>query len=133
MIKKKAILELLQELRSMGKDRRTIETELNYSPNYIDQVLSKGGNERFFIALQRYHEMLIDARGHRYDRESQQDPGAAGTFAMGAGGTFPGGGMGVAEPAAEYGGDFWKQIPEYRHCDYATQTRGTAMQPLIRH
>ena len=111
---KQAILELLQELKSFGKDRRTIETDLSYSSNYIDQVLSKGGNERFYAALQRYREMLIDVRERRYD----------------AGGDVK---MQAQEPAVEYGGGFWKQIPEYRSCDYATKATGNAMQPLIRH
>lgn len=107
---KQAILDLLQELKVLGKDRRTIEKDLNYSPNYIDQALSKGGNERFHSALKRYREALAEEGQYRAGGDGQ---GAA------------------LEPEATYGGGFWKQIPEYRSCNYATKARGHAMEPLI--
>lgn len=106
---KQAILDLLQELKVLGKDRRTIEKDLNYSPNYIDQALSKGGNERFHAALKHYLEALAE--------EGQYRAGGGGQEA-------------VMEPEATYGG-FWKQIPEYRSCNYVTKARGHAMEPLI--
>lgn len=107
---KKAILDLLQELKVLGKDRRTIEKDLNYSPNYIDQALSKGGNERFHSALKRYREALAEE----------------GQYRVGSGGQET-----VMEPEVAYGGGFWKQIPEYRSCNFATKARGHAMEPLI--
>lgn len=51
---KKEIERLLESLKKAGKDRSDIEKELNYSENYIDQTLSKGGNQRFLGALKRY-------------------------------------------------------------------------------
>src|ERR1700744_400647 len=111
---KQAILDLLQELKDLGKDRRTIETELKYSPNYIDQALSKGGNKRFYEALLRYRDVVTEQLKDIYMR-GMVDPKATE----------------VKEKGEEYAG-FWGQIPEYRHCDYATLARGDAMQPLIR-
>jgi transcriptional regulator with XRE-family HTH domain len=45
---------LLNALKEKGIDRADIEKELGYSPNYIDQVLSRGGNQRFLTSLQKY-------------------------------------------------------------------------------
>jgi hypothetical protein len=116
---KQAILDLLRELRGLGKDRRTVEKDLHYSPNYIDQALSKGGNERFYLALKRYREALAEEGPYRYSEGGARTAGS-------------GTAMAVSEPTETYGGGFWKQIPEYRSCNYATQARGHAMEPLIR-
>ena len=97
---------LLTELRKYGKDRRTIEQELKYSVNYIDQLLSKGGNNRFYTALKRYHDMLL---------QEEQEKGL------------------LKEDRPPYKEGFWTQIPEYRHCNFAATARGNAMQPLILH
>ncbi|TDW96416.1 hypothetical protein [Dinghuibacter silviterrae] len=100
------IERVLKDLRRYGKDRRTIEQELRYSPNYIDQMLSKGGNARFYTALKRYHDMLT--------QQAQEETV-------------------VREDPAPYGNAFWSYIPEYRHCNYATTAHGSAMHPLILH
>src|SRR4051794_15618981 len=49
---KKETEKLLFELKAKGWDRKKIETELKYSPNYISQQLSKGGNEKLYNHLQ---------------------------------------------------------------------------------
>lgn len=108
MSTKTDIERLLTELRKYGKDRRTIEEELKYSVNYIDQLLSKGGNPRFYAALKRYHDMLLQREQEK--GLLREDP-----------------------PDASYGEGFWSRIPEYRTCDFATKARGNAMQPLILH
>lgn len=51
---------MLTDLKRMDKDRRTIEKELKYAPFYIDQALSKGGNARFYNALTRYYETVME-------------------------------------------------------------------------
>lgn len=48
---KKEIEKLLFELKAKGWDRKKIEAELKYSPNYISQQLSKGGNEKMHSLL----------------------------------------------------------------------------------
>jgi hypothetical protein len=102
------IENLLMELRKYGKDRRTIERELNYSPHYIDQLISKGGNIRFYTALKKYYDMLTQEE--RHVAEDHPSP---------------------SDWTRREGQGFWQQIPEYRHCDFATKARGTGMQPLI--
>lgn len=49
---RKEIESLLVSLKIHGLDRDAIEQKLRYSPNYIDQQLSKGGNKRFVQALE---------------------------------------------------------------------------------
>lgn len=58
MTLKEQIKAQLVHLKLMGKDRRTIERELHYSENYLDQVLSKGGNEKVYQALVDYQKFL---------------------------------------------------------------------------
>jgi len=102
---KSKIEQLLDELKSLGKERRTIEKELKYSIFYIDQLLSKGGNVRFYNALKRYYDMLTQESHNR-----------------------------VAESPAPYSPssyDFWAGIPEYRHCDFSTKAKGNSMHPVI--
>jgi len=53
---KELIKTQLETLKKMGKDRRTIERELGYSENYLDQILSKGGNDTVLQALIDYRE-----------------------------------------------------------------------------
>jgi hypothetical protein len=48
---KAEMLKVLGELTRKGWTRTTIERKLNYSDNYIDQQLSKGGNKRVLHAL----------------------------------------------------------------------------------
>jgi hypothetical protein len=48
----------LQLLKAMGKSRRQIEKDLGYSEFYIDQQLSKGGNEKLLQALSDYKDEL---------------------------------------------------------------------------
>jgi hypothetical protein len=49
---KKEIESLLEKLKEVGYSRGRIEKELKYSDNYIDQILSKGGNPTFLDALE---------------------------------------------------------------------------------
>lgn len=56
---KKEIETLLETLKELGISRGKIEQELDYADNYIDQVLSKGGNRKFWLRLKNYtNEML---------------------------------------------------------------------------
>lgn len=48
---KQEIENELDDLKSKGYTRDKIEEELGYSENYIDQQLSKGGNNRFLNAI----------------------------------------------------------------------------------
>ena len=52
---KKDILTVLDSLKKKGIDRSAVEAELGYSANYIDQILSKGGNK---VVLRRLNELL---------------------------------------------------------------------------
>lgn len=106
------IENLLNDLKRMGKDRRTIETELKYSTFYIDQLLSKGGNTRFYNALKRYHELLAE--------DAWMEKSLAGNL--------------VAEERGEYGegNRFWSALPEYKNCDFAATAKGDSMSPIIR-
>jgi hypothetical protein len=56
---KKDIENLLFDLKSSGIDRSKIEHDLHYSPNYIDQVVAKGGNKRFYEALKSYSDRIL--------------------------------------------------------------------------
>jgi hypothetical protein len=110
---KEEIELLLRDLKRFGKDRRTIEQDLNYSPNYIDQLLSKGGNERFYSALKRYRDMLTQTiQEERYNLDDLQVPG---------------------KWQLQEGAGFWTLIPEYKDCDYTAKSRSKGMEPLIQH
>lgn len=50
---KKEILKLLEILSNNGLTKPDIEKRLGYSPNYIGQIVSKGGNERVYKSLQK--------------------------------------------------------------------------------
>ncbi len=52
---KKETETLLNSLKKIGISRRVIERELDYRPLYIDQLLSKGGNELFLNRLKKYY------------------------------------------------------------------------------
>lgn len=52
---KKEIEMLLISLKKLNIDRRMIERDLDYRENYIDQLLSKGGNKLFLKRLKKYH------------------------------------------------------------------------------
>jgi hypothetical protein len=115
------IENLLNDLKRMGKDRRTIETDLKYSTFYIDQLLSKKGNIRFYNALKRYHEMLMEDAWleKSMPREAPYLTGSTGAE--------------VTEAKEEYGDGkkFWSALPEYKSCDFATKAKGNSMSPLI--
>lgn len=59
MDSKKQIENQLELLKSAGWSRARIEKELNYSENYIDQVLAKGGNARFLKSLQEFAKRVL--------------------------------------------------------------------------
>lgn len=50
--KKKAESLLFQLENQHGLNRRMVEKRLNYSTNYIDQILSKGSNAKFIAKLE---------------------------------------------------------------------------------
>lgn len=50
---------VLESLKSKGYDRTKIEEDLGYSDNYIDQVLSKGGNKRFLRAISALRDRIL--------------------------------------------------------------------------
>jgi hypothetical protein len=49
---RKEIEKLLQHLKNEGWSRAAIEQDRGYAANYIDQMLSKGGNAKFLKSLQ---------------------------------------------------------------------------------
>jgi hypothetical protein len=51
---------VLEDLKNLKWSRRKIEAELGYSPKYIDQQLSKGGNDKLLAALKRLHKQILD-------------------------------------------------------------------------
>lgn len=59
------MLSLLKSLEEYGFDKEKIENELDYSPNYIGQQISKGGNETIVKSLQR---LLQKAKSDRAGR-----------------------------------------------------------------
>lgn len=56
---KKQIERLLKLLKDLGYDRDKIERDLGYRENYIDQNLSRGGNQRFVNNLKNYYEKIL--------------------------------------------------------------------------
>jgi hypothetical protein len=56
---KKEIEKVLDSLKQAGFDRGRIEKDMEYSPNYIDQTLSKGGNKRFLKAMVIYRMAML--------------------------------------------------------------------------
>jgi hypothetical protein len=99
-----------------------IETDLKYSTFYIDQLLSKGGNTRFYNALKRYHEMLMeDAWLEKSIVREAPSP------------YLPGSSLRAEEPDGEIeeGNGFWSAIPEYKDCDFAAKAKGHSMSPII--
>lgn len=56
---KKEIELVLEALKKKGYDRGEIEKTLGYSENYIDQVLSRGGNKKALLALENYNRSVL--------------------------------------------------------------------------
>jgi hypothetical protein len=56
---KQKIELLLERLKNAGIDRRTIEKALDYSENYIDQILSRGPYEKFLGKLELYAQSIL--------------------------------------------------------------------------
>lgn len=56
---KKEIEVTLERLKNLGFSRDKIEEELEYSENYIDQTLARGGNKRFLKALTDLEKRLL--------------------------------------------------------------------------
>lgn len=56
---KEEIEIILESLKKAGYERGAIEKELEYSVNYIDQVLSKGGNKRFLKAIKKFKNQIL--------------------------------------------------------------------------
>lgn len=57
---KKEIQNLLLELKQSGIERPEIEEELGVGNNYIDQVLSRGGNKLAYTKLKLFHDLRIN-------------------------------------------------------------------------
>ncbi len=74
MAYKQTILSLLDDLKKMGKTRRIIEVDLKYSPKYLDQVVSMGGNEKVLQALSLYKDTLELQQGILNDAPAQYLP-----------------------------------------------------------
>lgn len=69
---KKQIEEVLDSLKAAGFDRGKIEEDMDYSVNYIDQVLSKGGNKKFLKAMIIYRMAMLQnpiAKSNMDDKE----------------------------------------------------------------
>lgn len=73
---KKEIEGLLNSLKKRGFDRGRIEKDLNYSENYIDQTLSKGGNKRFLNSLRDYANRMLQKAIHEEQRFMVSEPAA---------------------------------------------------------
>lgn len=52
---KEDIQKVLLSLKKKGFDRRSIERELGYKENSIDQILSKGGNKTFLRNIEKFN------------------------------------------------------------------------------
>lgn len=50
---KKEIINVLEILKTYGLDRRKVEQQLGYKEFYLDQALSKGGNQKLLMHLNR--------------------------------------------------------------------------------
>lgn len=50
----KEIMKLLNDLKKKNHSRRRIEKNLGYADKYLDQILSRGGNESVYIKLKEY-------------------------------------------------------------------------------
>jgi hypothetical protein len=53
---KKELQKLIDALDAKGVTREKVEKDLRYSENYIDKVLSKGGNSRAYNKIKTYLE-----------------------------------------------------------------------------
>ena len=81
MERKKDIETLLKSLKEKGYTRAEIEAELGYSENYIDQALSKGGNQRFLEALRKLNNRVLQKEtlvGNNIGTEIQKGAGLTG-------------------------------------------------------
>lgn len=52
---KEETLKLLEDLKILGFDRRTIEKEMKYNDGYLDQAISRGGNNKLLVRLKQFH------------------------------------------------------------------------------
>ncbi|MDF2189329.1 hypothetical protein [Paraflavitalea sp. CAU 1676] len=71
---KEQIEVLLVNLKKEGWERSAIEKELNYSENYIDQVLAKGGNLRFLGALEKFSKDVLQKATPQHRENSSLNP-----------------------------------------------------------
>ena len=51
---KEKIEKLLLNLKKLGFDRKTIEKDLGYAPNFINRTFSTGGTTKFLKVLEQY-------------------------------------------------------------------------------
>lgn len=74
---KQLIKTQLDLLKNMGFGRRRLERELEYGDKYIDQALSRGGNEALLNALVAFKNRIEDgeeANNHNNNLELNDDP-----------------------------------------------------------
>ena len=57
------IEKILFDLKRLNYDRRRIEQELDYSENYLDQILSKGGNIKVLNRLKQLQNAILYKEG----------------------------------------------------------------------
>lgn len=67
---KKEIENVLDSLKNHGFDRDAIEKRLDYSKNYIDQQLSKGGNKKFLGSLKRLRDQILQKTIPSVDKDA---------------------------------------------------------------
>lgn len=75
MAYKELIKTQLELLKKMGKSRREIEKALKYGDKYIDQALSRGGNESLLNALVAYKQKLEDNPDFEVNNNELNDTG----------------------------------------------------------
>ncbi len=67
---KEQILKTTKQLKKIGIDRREAERRLNYGEFYIDQALSKGGNEKLLNSLSLLLEAIQNGDSDNVDKNN---------------------------------------------------------------
>lgn len=65
-------LKILADLKKKNHSRRRIEEYFGYAKKYIDQILSKGGNETFYNNLLLYKKGVEDGTIPTFKMEFQE-------------------------------------------------------------
>ncbi len=64
---KKQLLEIIENLKNIGFSRRDIEAEVGYKNKYLDQILSKGGNDKVIKRLNDFYKEKMNERTSKVD------------------------------------------------------------------